>query len=110
LIDRVGLGSRARHRPAQLSGGECQRVAVARALAADPKIVLADEPTGNLDTGNGDRVLSHLRELTADHGAAVVLVTHDPHAARYADRVCELRDGSLRERPLGELLAALSEG
>jgi putative ABC transport system ATP-binding protein len=104
LVDRVGLSQRAGFRPGQLSGGECQRVAVARALAVSPGLVLADEPTGNLDSTQGDAVLSALCELASDQGAAVILVTHDAHAASYAHRVCELKDGGLHERARDEPL------
>lgn len=98
LIERVGLAHRAGFLPARLSGGERQRVAVARALAVTPGIVLADEPTGNLDSTHGDEVLTALRELASGQDAAVILVTHDAHAAEYADRVCDVKDGGLHER------------
>jgi putative ABC transport system ATP-binding protein len=105
LIDRVELSHRAGFLPARLSGGERQRVAVARALAVKPSLVLADEPTGNLDTERGEKVLSALRELAQDQETAVILVTHDTRASGYADRVCELRDGRLHERVGDEPLA-----
>jgi putative ABC transport system ATP-binding protein len=98
LLDRMGLSHRARFLPSRLSGGERQRVAVARALAVKPSLVLADEPTGNLDTARGEEVLSALRELARSQDTAVILVTHDAHATDYADRVCELKDGGLHER------------
>ncbi len=98
LLDRVGLSERARFLPSRLSGGERQRVAVARALAIRPSLVLADEPTGNLDTARGEEVLCALRDLARAGGAAVILVTHDARAADYADRVCDLEDGRLCER------------
>jgi putative ABC transport system ATP-binding protein len=98
LIDRVDLSHRASFLPGRLSGGERQRVAVARALAVKPGLVLADEPTGNLDTARGEQVLSELRELAQDQETAVILVTHDTRAGSYADRVCELKDGCLHER------------
>jgi putative ABC transport system ATP-binding protein len=98
LIDRVELSHRAGFLPARLSGGERQRVAVARALAIKPSLVLADEPTGNLDTARGEQVLSALRELARGQDTAVILVTHDARARGYADRVCELKDGRLHER------------
>lgn len=105
LIDRVDLAHRASFLPARLSGGERQRVAVARALAVKPSLVLADEPTGNLDTARGGQVLSALRELAQDQDAAVILVTHDTRASGYADRTCELKDGRLHERVDDERLA-----
>jgi ABC-type lipoprotein export system ATPase subunit len=105
LIERVELSHRARFLPARLSGGERQRVAVARALAVRPGLVLADEPTGNLDTARGEQVFSALRELARDQETAVILVTHDTRACGYADRVCELKDGRLHERVGNEPLA-----
>jgi putative ABC transport system ATP-binding protein len=99
LLDRMELTHRARFLPSRLSGGERQRVAVARALAVKPSLVLADEPTGNLDTARGEEVLSVLRELARSQDTAVILVTHDEHATDYADRVCDLEDGGLYERP-----------
>jgi putative ABC transport system ATP-binding protein len=94
---RVGLADRLRHRPAQLSGGQQQRVAIARALIARPEIVFADEPTGALDTRNGRAVLELLRSLVDNDGRTVVMVTHDPKAATYADRVIFLADGRIAE-------------
>ncbi|WP_135452970.1 ABC transporter ATP-binding protein [Mycobacterium sp. DL99] len=93
LLDRVGLGDRARHRPAEMSGGQMQRVAVARALVAGPSIVLADEPTGNLDSHSSVGVLDLLRSLSEEDGTAVVLVTHDQTAAGYGTREVHLVDG-----------------
>ncbi len=98
LLDRMELAHRASFLPSRLSGGERQRVAVARALAVKPSLVLADEPTGNLDTARGEEVLSALRELARSQGTAVILVTHDARAIDYADRVCDLKDGGLHER------------
>jgi ABC-type lipoprotein export system ATPase subunit len=95
LLHRVGLGDRARHRPAELSGGQMQRVAVARALVAQPSIILADEPTGNLDSHSSIGVLDLLRSLSEEDGAAVVLVTHDQTAAGYGSREVQLVDGQV---------------
>ena len=95
---RVGLGDRLTHRPAQLSGGQQQRVAIARALIAKPEVVFADEPTGALDTRNGHAVLDLLRSLVDDDGRAVVMVTHDPVAAAYADHVIFLVDGRIAHK------------
>jgi ABC-type lipoprotein export system ATPase subunit len=93
LLERVGLDDRARHRPSELSGGQMQRVAVARALVARPTMVLADEPTGNLDRQSSTEVLDLLRSLADEDGTAVVMVTHDPAAARYGCREVHLVDG-----------------
>jgi putative ABC transport system ATP-binding protein len=95
-LARVGLEARASHRPAELSGGEQQRVALARALVVRPAVVLADEPTGNLDSVNGREILALLREA-ADVGQSVAIATHDPRAAEHADRVLALADGRLAE-------------
>jgi putative ABC transport system ATP-binding protein len=101
-LDDVGLLRRAGHTPDQLSGGEQQRVAIARALVGEPKLILADEPTGNLDSETGDSVLELLSALPRERGAAAVLVTHDARVARYADRVLGMRDGRLTEPALQE--------
>ncbi len=98
-MERVGLGRRLFHLPAQLSGGERQRVAIARALVNGPRLLLADEPTGNLDSQRGEEVLSLLMRVSREQDAAVVLVTHDPQAAEMADRVLTLRDGQLAAYP-----------
>ncbi len=95
LLDLVGLKDRRRHRPDQLSGGEQQRVAIARALITEPAIVLADEPTGNLDSKTGSIIMDLLRRSCDELEQAIVEVTHDPRAAAYADRVVFLRDGSV---------------
>lgn len=96
LLARLGLGERLKNRPEQLSGGEQQRVLIARALSTNPAIVLADEPTGNLDTRRSRSVLELLRDECHDKQVAALLVTHDAQAAEYADRALELRDGQLR--------------
>lgn len=93
MLKMVGLADRHDHLPSQLSGGEQQRVAIARALAAGPAIILADEPTGNLDSANGERVIAILRKLVDDQGQTVVMVTHDMNVASRADRVVHVRDG-----------------
>jgi len=95
VIDTVGLRDRLGHRPSELSGGQQQRVACARALAGRPDIVFADEPTGNLDSRSGAEVLAFLRRSVAEFGNTVVMVTHDPNAASYADRVLFLADGRI---------------
>ncbi|MCQ8772804.1 ABC transporter ATP-binding protein [Streptomyces telluris] len=95
VVDTVGLSGRLKHRPNQLSGGQQQRVAVARALAGKPEIMFADEPTGNLDSRSGAEVLGFLRNSVRELGQTVVMVTHDPVAASYADRVVFLADGRI---------------
>jgi putative ABC transport system ATP-binding protein len=95
MLDRVGLGHRGDHYPAQLSGGEQQRVALARALAPEPKILLADEPTGNLDETNGAAITELLFSLSRENGATLVLVTHAPELAALCDRTVRLRDGRI---------------
>jgi len=102
LLELVGLSDRRRHRPDQLSGGEQQRVAIARALITEPAIVLADEPTGNLDTKTGSTIMGLLRLSCDQLGQAIVEVTHDPRAAAYADRVVFLRDGNVVQTVLLE--------
>lgn len=97
LLTKVGLGDRVRHRPNELSGGERQRVAIARALANDPEIILADEPTGNLDSESGKKILELLARLSLEDGKTVILVTHDPEAAAIANRIVRLRDGCVVE-------------
>ncbi len=95
VVERVGLGDRLRHRPSELSGGQQQRVAIARALATRPEVIFSDEPTGALDTQTAAEVLSLLRSIVDDNGQTVVMVTHDPVAASYADRVMVLADGRI---------------
>ena len=95
VVERVGLGDRMHHRPAQLSGGQQQRVAIARALATRPEVIFCDEPTGALDSRTAADVLALLRAVVDDHGQTVVMVTHDPIAASYADRVLILADGRI---------------
>lgn len=97
LLREVGLGERGHHYPSQLSGGEQQRVALARAFATRPAILLADEPTGNLDSSNGRRVLELLQSLRREAGTTIVLVTHDPEVAALADRAVHLRDGRVEK-------------
>jgi putative ABC transport system ATP-binding protein len=111
VIDTVGLRPRLQHRPNELSGGQQQRVAAARALLSRPDIVFADEPTGNLDSVSGAEVLGFLRRSVDEHGQTIVMVTHDPIAAAYTDRVIFLADGKVvdelrdpsRERVLEEM-------
>lgn len=93
LIDALGLGDRLTHYSDELSGGQCQRVAIARALAADPSVILADEPTGNLDEKNSREVMELLKKANREFGKTIVLVTHDPEAAGYADSAIHLVDG-----------------
>lgn len=97
LLALVGLGHRLSHRPSQLSGGEQQRVAIARALATDPAIVIADEPTGNLDAKNGENVLKLIAELRAQTGKTFIIATHDPVVASHADRAIRIVDGKIAE-------------
>ena len=94
-LELVGLADRARHKPRELSGGQQQRVAIARAIVADPALLVCDEPTGDLDRGTADEVLTLLASLNRDHGKTLVMVTHDPRAARHAGRILEMDKGRL---------------
>jgi putative ABC transport system ATP-binding protein len=113
VIDTLGLRDRLSHRPAELSGGQQQRVAVARALAGKPEIIFADEPSGNLDSRTGTELLDFLRRSVDDFGQSIVMVTHDPRAAAYADRVVFLSDGhiagELREPTAGLVVERIKE-
>jgi putative ABC transport system ATP-binding protein len=114
-LERVGLGDRLRHRPGQLSGGQQQRVAVARALVTEPALVLADEPTGNLDSRAADAIAQLLRQVADTWGRSVLMVTHDPRIAAYADRIVFLKDGTivdetrLAARPAAALATASAD-
>jgi len=108
LLEAVGLADRAHHRPDQLSGGEQQRVAVARSLATKPSLILADEPTANLDTPNGKVVMETMTRLNQETGVTFVFATHDPRVIHYARRVITLRDGLVDENHVGE--SAVSAG
>lgn len=109
-LERVGLGNRLEHAPGQLSGGERQRVAIARALAGEPRLILADEPTGNLDSARSREIVELLSSIAHEHGAAVLLVTHDPEAGALADRWCVLRDGKLADKVTDDSEQGLSVG
>lgn len=98
ILDRVGLADRAFHKPEQLSGGQRQRVAIARALVGDPKLILADEPTGNLDHATGTQVMALLRSLNREMGVTIIMVTHDRDMAGLCDTVIEIRDGRIASR------------
>ena len=95
MLEAVGLSDRAKHRPDQLSGGQQQRVAIARALATNPIVVLADEPTANLDTANGQQAMDIMKKLNEETGTAFVFATHDPRVVAYASRVLKMQDGRL---------------
>jgi len=100
-LERLGLGDRAERTPEQLSGGERQRVAIARALSGDPPLILADEPTGNLDSARSREIVALLGKIAHERGAGVLLVTHDTEAATLADRSLTLRDGELHDAEVG---------
>jgi putative ABC transport system ATP-binding protein len=107
-LEKVGLGDRLNSRPDELSGGQQQRVAIARALVAEPKLILADEPTGNLDTHSAGEIAELLRQVTKQWGRSVVMVTHDPRIASYADRILFLRDGAIVDEVRVEKQGTLS--
>lgn len=100
LAKRVGLGHRLGHRPTQLSGGECQRIAIARALSNQPAFILADEPTGNLDEKTSDEIMKLFHELNRGQGVTIVMVTHNPQLAPHYDKIIRLRDGRIENTPL----------
>jgi len=106
LLQAVDLSDRANNRPDQLSGGQQQRVAIARALATNPTLILADEPTANLDTANGKQVMEVMSRLNRETGVTFVFATHDPRVVAYARRVVELRDGLISENHVAEKVAA----
>lgn len=97
LLERIGLAARSDHLPEELSGGEIQRIAIARGLAFNPPILLADEPTGNLDSKTGEEILKLMRRINREAGCTVVMVTHNREAAEYGDRIIHLRDGAVEE-------------
>jgi putative ABC transport system ATP-binding protein len=103
-LERVGLGHRLHHPPEALSGGERQRVGIARALVGEPKLILADEPTGNLDSRRGAEILALIADICHQRGAAVVLATHDPRAATVADRALTMSDGHLEAARPGDIV------
>ncbi len=109
MLEHVGLGDRLNHLPHQLSGGEQQRVAIARALVTGPRLLLADEPTGNLDSATSAQVLTLIGQLRAELGLTVVMVTHDPRVAGYADRQLHLSDGQLTDLPAFPQAIAFSQ-
>jgi putative ABC transport system ATP-binding protein len=113
LLGSVGIADRRKHRPSEMSGGQQQRVSVARALVSSPTVLFADEPTGNLDSTTSQEVLALLRHSVQDRGQTTVMVTHDPKAAAYADRILFLADGrivkEIRESTAAEVLAAMQE-
>jgi putative ABC transport system ATP-binding protein len=110
LLESVGLGARGKHRPDQLSGGEQQRVAIARALSTNPALILADEPTANLDTPNGQQVMEIMTRLNHETGVTFVFATHDPRVFKFARRTVTLRDGQIAENHVAEPMIAGAVG
>ncbi len=110
LVEALGIQDRISHLPAELSGGEMQRVAIARALITQPTLVLADEPTGNLDSTTGDEILGRLREMCDRRGVTMILMTHDLNAISYADRLITLRDGNIERDVPADLVRPLPDG
>ena len=104
MLNAVGLERRINHKPTQLSGGEKQRVAIARALVSEPRIILADEPTGNLDSETGEEILKLLTQIHKERKVTIVMITHDSHIAKSAERIIYLKDGKIREKGILEVL------
>ena len=104
MLEAVGLERRINHKPTQLSGGEKQRVAIARALVSEPRIILADEPTGNLDSKTGEEILKLLTQIHKERKVTIVMITHDSHIAKSAERIIYLKDGKIREKGILEVL------
>jgi len=106
ILEKIGIAHRGKHFPTQLSGGQQQRVAVARAMVTSPKLILADEPTGNLDSANGNEVME-LLSLLHDQGSTIIMVTHSSHDASYSQRTIQLLDGSIVSQSQGERISVL---
>ena len=104
MLNAVGLERRINHKPTQLSGGEKQRVAIARALVSEPRIILADEPTGNLDSKTGEEILKLLTQIHKERKVTIIMITHDSHIAKSAERIIYLKDGKIREKGILEVL------
>ena len=104
MLEAVGLERRVNHKPTQLSGGEKQRVAIARALVSEPRIILADEPTGNLDSETGEEILKLLTQIHKERKVTIIMITHDSHIAKSAQRIIYLKDGKIREKGILEVL------